>query len=386
MTKAAKDFNARYGLKISDSSFKRVSFDTDSVDLKGKPKTNISQILKRFFTNYWAVLSLLVFVIIVIIALVVKYTSIYNPNLGISDGRSSSISDIKNLDSSSKTIQEWIGIPKWNKIQNINTAAGHKVIHYDLLKIYNGKYYIKWNPFDLVNAQDGIKHHSVIGTDSVGRDAWTRSWVGTWNSLVLSIFVVTITTTIGTLLGSWIGLYVGTIVDILFMKIIAIYNSIPTIIWYALILFILPTGWWALVAIFVITGWMRGMGTARMFMWKYVNSDFMKSAEVSGVSKFGRILKHALPNYLGIVIIGFVSAIPGIIEGEASLAFLGFSPSPSNASLGNVLNEAQQAVRGSEHIWYLLTPTLIIFTITISLKFVALGINDSINPKFKGRK
>ena len=388
MTKEAKLFNAKYNLEISDASFTQTKIKEDlSNDLPGKPKRNITEVLKRFSRNYWAMSMLAVFIIIVLLAIILPFTTPYTPNEAISRGGATNASTT-NLLGSHLLITEWKDATEMGTIDNINVLHPH-AIPYNLLQVFNGKTLIEWHPYDLVNAQD-MKHHfhhsSVMGTDAEMRDIWTRTWAGTWASLKLALLVVTITTIIGTIVGSWIGLYVGTIVDILFMKIIAIYGSIPTIVWYAMILFVMPPGYWSLVTIFIVTGWMGSLGTARMFMWKYVNQDFMKAAETYGVSKLGRIIKHAIPNYLGIILLGFVASIPGVIEGEASLAFLGFSPSPDAASLGNVLNEAQSGVRlGGLHIWYLLVPTIIIFTMTISLKYVAFGLNDAINPKFEGR-
>ena len=388
MTQEAKQFNARYNLEISDSSFKTTKIKEDlSNDLPGKPKRNITEVLKRFSRNYWAMAMLAVFIIIVLLAIILPFTTPYSPNGAISRGGATN-SATTNLLGSHLLIKEWKDSTEMATIDNINKLH-NGAIPYHLIQVFNGQTLIEWHPYDLVNAQDAkhnFHHFSVMGTDGEMRDIWTRTWAGTWASLKLALLVVTITTVIGTIVGSWIGLYVGTIIDILFMKIIAIYGSIPTIVWYAMILFVMPPGYWSLVTIFIVTGWMGSLGTSRMFMWKYVNQDFMKAAETYGVSKLGRIIKHAIPNYLGIILLGFVASIPGIIEGEASLAFLGFSPSPDAASLGNVLNEAQAGVRlGGLHIWYLLVPTIIIFTMTISLKYVAFGLNDAINPKFEGR-
>ena len=378
MTVAAQKFNKKYNLNISPSSFKKTINKNPQNELVGKPTKNITQVFKRFFKTPWAVISLLFFLLIVVTSIIAPIFSQYSAESSISQG-GSTLADIKNLETTGITTQ-WVSPTDITKINNYQ-------VHYDVLRTFNGKTLIRWNPYDLISKMDnGFKHFSIIGTDDVGRDIWTRTWSGTWRSIQLAFIVVIITTIVGTLLGSWIGLYVGTIIDIIVIKIIAVYNSIPTIIWYALIMFLLPKGWTSLVTIFVVTGWTRGMGLSRMYMWKYVNSDFMKAAKISGVSKFGRIIKHALPNYIGIIAITFVSSIPAIIEGEAALAFLGFSPNPNNASLGNVINEAQKIVRGSDHLWYLMFPVILIFTITISLKYVAIGINDAFDPKTSSRR
>ncbi len=113
----------------------------------------------------------------------------------------------------------------------------------------------------------------------------------------------------------------------------------------------------------------------------------MKAAKTIGVSTFGRIIKHALPNFIGVIAYAFVLMIPSVIEGEATLGFIGFSPNPNGATLGNVLNEMGSALSGEvRNVGYILLPVFIIAFITMSLKFVAIGINDAVEPKYTKKR
>jgi oligopeptide transport system permease protein len=79
----------------------------------------------------------------------------------------------------------------------------------------------------------------------------------------------------------------------------------------------------------------------RMFILRVKDEEYIKSAQAIGVSKLGLIYRHALPNILGKILMQFVRVIPQIIFIQAILAFLGLSPDPNAATLGNLLNDAK---------------------------------------------
>lgn len=388
MTKKAKEFNLKYNLiNISDKSFELVKNKSSaSNEISGKIKKNWKESIKRFFTNPVYAISVAVFILIVILALVFKYTSSYSDSDTILNSNIISADKIRDLKSSSGPIQAILTNHDVDVLKHYK--VGYKIVSKNALG-----FLVSYNPWDYINV---INHRtnpgaetltSVLGTDALGHDYWTIIWSGTLNSLWLAIVIALITTFIGMTIGSYIGMYPGTLIDIFFMKILAVYNSIPSVIWFALILTFFPPGFMALFVVLIITGWTRGLGVARMYMWKYINSDFMVAADTMGVSRMKRIFKHALPNYLGIIAYTFVGAIPSIIEYTATLSFLGFKLNDSPSDLGNILNGLVSASADiKENIWIILTPTLIIFTITISLHFVAIGVNDALDPRFKGVK
>ena len=390
MTNEAKQFNELYNLSLSNSSFKKVdqSKKAKLEQIGGKPTTNFKDFLKRFFTKPVYVTSLIIFVALVIIAIVAPLVSQHDAMAPILNKNNTSSGIIKWLPSSgSPVITKTLSSLQY---QNFITNGVDKSLFVDLGRDpLSSQHLYKFDVWKVINAYSHHKNinippvSSVLGTDDSGYDIWTTTWEGTKRSLAIAVLIAVVTTTIGVVIGSWVGLYVGSMVDIVVMKVLAVYSSIPTVVWYALIAAMLPLGTnytvWLLI-VMLTTGWMRGLGTARMFMWKYVNSEFMMAATATGVSKFGKIFKHALPNYLGIIAYVLVSAIPSIIEAEASLSFLGFSPTSSTASLGQILNNAKNF---PEHLTYILFPTIIIFTITISLHFVAIGVNDALDPRYK---
>lgn len=409
MSKAALDFNAKYNLNLSSNAFDPIKQKNIANELSGKPKKNIIEIIKRFFTNPYAVVALGVFIVVVLLSIILPHTTQYTADASVvkSKNPGNALTWAKALPPHgqlttavlSKTQLDFFNGVK--ATQNAAHLADSTAPLFDFTDIsgnkyqFYGLYIVKYDPWlllrvldkDVVNGQTVYAtHNSLVGTTATGVDIWTRTWDGTAKSLGLAFLVTIVTTIIGVFLGGIIGTYVGSIIDILFMKIISLYGAIPSIVWYVVIQSMLPASFWSLFVVFVVTGWMSSIGITRMYMWKYVNSDFMKVAETIGVSKLGRIFRHALPNFLGIILFSFVGQIPAVIEGEAQLGFIGLSPNPNGSSLGNMLNEMKSTITQSgeiTNVWFLALPTIVILTITMSLYFVALGINDALEPKFR---
>ncbi|NQZ65747.1 MAG: ABC transporter permease [Mycoplasmatales bacterium] len=382
MTKAAKEFNQKYNLNISDKYFERVDHNNyDSQDLVGKIKKNWKESFKRFFMSPVYSISLIIFIILIIVAITVKYTSPFSSEKPILNSDVINPSKIKNLHGSNEIITSTLSSAELDRLKLNN-------ISYKILLNYGDSYMIEYNPWDYVNKiaekNNLPKMSSVMGTNSIGVDFWTRTWVGTLNSLGLALLVAFITTFIGASIGSWIGMYPGTIYDIILMKIIALYNAIPGVVWYAIILSFMSPSQNALFVVLVATGWQRGLGISRIYMWKVTNSGFMESANTMGVSKFKRIFKHAIPHYLGILAYGFVGSVPGIIQSIAVLAFLGFQLNPFAADLGNTLNQLIVISNDfANNTLKIFLPTFIIFIISMSLHFCAVGINDALDPRYR---
>ena len=376
MTKA-KEFDKLYSLtNISTKSFKKVDSNKMKVsDIAGKPTKNWKTIIKRFVTNPWSIIAFVVFVIVILFAVIIPITSNFAPEEKISD--KVTLEHIKLLPPRGKTfVTESADSTKLLLLQN-------KHIHYTIIRTsITGDKLIYYDKFALSQFVDpSLNKAPLLGTDALGRDIWTRTWSGTKNSLELALLVATIETVIGIFIGAYIGYKVGTFFEIAMVKVIAIYSSIPTLIWMVILAFILPQGFMALVFLFIIIGWVGPVASTRLFVMRERNKEYVTSAIASGVSETGVLFKHILPNIAGQLSIGFVHRIPAVIFGEASLAYLGISNNPDHASLGNVMTEAKAAIGDVQLLWYILLPTLIISTITISLQLISNGLNDALDPR-----
>ena len=182
-----------------------------------------------------------------------------------------------------------------------------------------------------------------FGSDGMGRDLFTRVWIGARVSISIAIVATIIDIVIGCLYGG-IAAYTGGIVDEIMMRIVEVLNSIPSLILTLLILVVLGNGYYQLMIALCITAW---TGTARMIRGQILQlreSEYVLAAEALGASPIRIIIKHLLPNTIGLIILDVASTIPSVIVYETTLSFLGLGLSIPAFSLGSLLSAGQQAM------------------------------------------
>ena len=167
-----------------------------------------------------------------------------------------------------------------------------------------------------------------FGTDTLGRDLWTRVWVGGRVSLLIAILATVIPYAIGMLIGGISG-YFGGKVDMFIMRLIDVLMGIPSLIYDILLIMVLGSGSIAtLVIAFTITGWLGSARTTRGLVLQLKEREFVMASVTLGASPIRIILRHLLPNTLGIIVVGMTMTIPSVIFAEAFLSFIGLGIEP----------------------------------------------------------
>ena len=218
------------------------------------------------------------------------------------------------------------------------------------------------------------------GTDAMGRDLFTRVWIGARVSISIAIVATIIDVVVGCLYGG-IAAYVGGIVDEVMMRIVEVLNSIPYLIITLLILVVLGNGYFQLMLALCITAW---TGTARMIRGQILllrESEYVLAAEALGASPLRVIIKHLLPNTIGLIILDVASTIPSVIVSETVLSFLGLGLSIPSFSLGSLLSAGQQAM--AFYPYQLLFPTIVLCLIILSFNVLGDGLRDALDPKLR---
>ena len=218
------------------------------------------------------------------------------------------------------------------------------------------------------------------GTDAMGRDLFTRVWIGTRISITVALIATFITVVVGCLYGG-IAAYVGGIVDEVMMRIVEVLNSIPYLIITLLIIVVLGNGYFQLMLALCLTAW---TSTARMIRGQILQlreSEYVLAAEALGASSMRIIIKHLLPNTIGLIILDVASTIPSVIVSETVLAFLGLGLNIPAFSLGSLLSAGQQAM--AFYPYQLLFPTIVLCLLILSFNILGDGLRDSLDPKLR---
>ncbi|MFV0379620.1 MAG: oligopeptide ABC transporter permease [Anaerorhabdus sp.] len=219
-----------------------------------------------------------------------------------------------------------------------------------------------------------------FGTDTQGRDIFTRVWSGTQISLIIAFTAVIIDIFIGMLYGLVSG-YFGGKVDIVMQRIAEILNGIPTLVVVTLLGLILPSGIISIIFALMITGWIGMSRISRAQVLKLKEQEFILASKTLGAKDFAIIFKDILPNIFGQIIIVSMFSIPNAIFTEAFLSFVGLGVPAPMASLGSLISEGYKSLTIYPHI--IASSIIVLALLMLSFNLFADGLRDAFDPKMK---
>lgn len=253
---------------------------------------------------------------------------------------------------------------------------------------------------DLVKSMAPSLGH-LMGTDDAGRDILARVLQGGRISLMVGLISTVVSLIIGVSYGATAG-YFGGRIDNIMMRIVDILYSIPYILIVIVLLSVFGgpnTPEWiqylsaklggagnqGLSQIFLLffalglVSWLTMARVVRGQILSLKNQEFVLAARATGVSAFGIIFRHLVPNALGPVIVYATLTVPSVMLTEAFLSFLGLGVQAPFASWGSL------AADGIKNIaifpWQLIFPGLTMALVLFSLNFLGDGLRDALDPQ-----
>lgn len=219
-----------------------------------------------------------------------------------------------------------------------------------------------------------------FGTDSLGRDLFSRVWVGARASILIALVATALKIVVGTLYGA-IMAHFGGWVDDLMMRIIEVINSLPHLLVTILIMMVLGNNLFALLVALSITAWCNTARQTRGMIKQLKESEYVYAAEVLGASPLHIIIKHYVPNMLSILLLDASTAIPAFIFTEAGLSFLGIGLTAPEISLGVLISQGQQTM--DFYPSQLFYPCLILCIVVMAFNLLGDGLRDALDPKLR---
>jgi len=233
---------------------------------------------------------------------------------------------------------------------------------------------------DLMSTNTSPNMTHWFGTDSVGRDLWSRLWVGARVSLIIGLGGAIVPQIIGIFLGGISG-YFGKWVDMLIMRIIDIGVCIPSLVYVTLVMLLLGSGPVSIIIAIAITGWMDSARVVRGRMLQFKNREFVLAAKTQGVSSIRIIFKHILPNVLGQLVINISSAIPAAIFLEAYLSFIGLGIQSPMTSWGQLSKTGSSFYR--LYPYQLFIPGIFISVTILAFYLFGNCLRDALDPHLR---
>lgn len=242
---------------------------------------------------------------------------------------------------------------------------------------------------DVVNRyQDPSKNH-LLGTDDKGMDVFTRLMYGGRISLTIGFIVVILETIIGIILGGIAG-YFGKWVDQIIMRIVDIFNCIPTLPILLISSFVIDT-WqpdpdekiYILMIIITIFSW---SGVARLVRGQILSlreQEYITATEVMGLPTWRKIFKHLIPNVMPQLIVSMTLGLGSVILYESTLSYLGLGVQLPKAAWGSMISLANDPTVLNYHVNMWLPAGIMIVIAVLGFNFVGDGLRDAMDPKAK---
>jgi oligopeptide transport system permease protein len=217
-----------------------------------------------------------------------------------------------------------------------------------------------------------------FGTDLQGHDIYARTVYGARASITVGVGATVLVFVVGGALGGLAGFYGGWI-DALVSRTADVFFGIPLLLAAIVLMQVMRHRTvWTVIAILALFGWPQVARIARSAVLAVRGSDYILAAEALGLSRFGILVRHALPNAIGPVIAVSTIALGLFIVTEATLSYLGVGLPPSVVSWGGDINVDQIRLRAGSPILFYPAGAL---AITV-LAFMIMGdvLRDALDP------
>ena len=304
-----------------------------------------------------------------------------------------------------------LGRDAWKRLlKNKLAVFGLIVLGLMVLAVILGPPIIRWttgltadyipSSGDLIKSFPPSREH-WMGTDEAGRDLLARVLQGGRISLMVGIISTIVSLIVGVSYGAVAG-YLGGKIDNVMMRIVDIIYAIPYILivivllsvfggpntpnWIAwLSLKIGGAGNQGLSQIFLLflalglVSWLTMARVVRGQVLSLKNQEFILAAKATGVSTFGIIFRHLVPNTLGPVIVYATLTVPSVMLTEAFLSFLGLGVQAPYASWGSLASDGIKNI--AIFPWQLIFPGVTMALTLFSLNFLGDGLRDALDPQ-----
>ena len=218
---------------------------------------------------------------------------------------------------------------------------------------------------------------NLFGTDSLGRDVFSRVLLGARVSLPAGLVVVLLAATFGTIYGG-VAAYAGAKTEELQMRVTDLFLSFPPLLLAMAIAAALGKGWLNTITAMAIVWWPKYARLARSLVLVQRSLEYVEAARALGQSAGRTLLRHIVPNAVGPVVALLALDVGNAMITFAGLSFLGLGVVPPTPEWGAMVSEGQVLI---EQWWVSTFPGLAIFTVVVGFNFLGDALRDWLDPR-----
>ena len=231
---------------------------------------------------------------------------------------------------------------------------------------------------DVMNKMAAPSKEHWFGTDELGRDSFTRVLYGSRVSLAVGFATMVVSVVVGTLVGA-VGGYAGGKVDMILMRVVDMFQSVPSLLMIIVVFSFVPNNMVTLVFMLAMFSWTGVARIVRAQTLTLKERDFVIAARSLGVSHGNIILRHIVPNMTTQIIVAASLSIAGAILDESALSYLGYGVALPKSSWGSMLQNAQQYILYDPLL--ALIPGLFILLTVLCLNILGDALQYALDPR-----
>lgn len=236
------------------------------------------------------------------------------------------------------------------------------------------------NKIDMTKLNQAPGGDHIFGTDSTGRDLYSRLLYGGRISILIGITSALTTSIIGTIFGLIAG-YFGGKIDVLLIRISEVLQSFPMIILVMVLVTILGPSVSNMILVFTLIGWMTVFRIVRNEVLRLREETYVAVNKAFGISDFIIMFRDILPNTLSPIIVATTINIAYFILQETGLSFLGLGVPTNVPTWGTIINAAKSITVIQMYKWQWIIPGLFISLFVMSINFLGDGLRDALDPR-----
>lgn len=222
----------------------------------------------------------------------------------------------------------------------------------------------------------------LLGTDTLGRDLFSRLLYGARTSLIIGLVANGIAVAIGLLIGILSG-YMRGLVGNALMRFTDLMMAFPALLLAIVLAALLRPSLWIVAMVIALVNWVQVARIVYTETRGLVERDFILAERSLGAGHFRILFHHILPHLMPTAIVWGTLGIATTVLLEATLSFLGIGVQPPTPSWGNIIFESQSYFQAAP--WLVFIPGAVILLTALSFNLVGDALRDILDPTQRGR-